>query len=124
MVDQNTQLRKQLFKGQALGEHARDTQRAFDATPHHVMKSVDGLFKLGMELGSPIANVEPVSVELTRCVNMIHPEVPSGCSGHVDFVWKPLNGGAVVTGITGLTPGTQIPYHMVFRFTYPAKASS
>jgi hypothetical protein len=120
-MTQNTQLRKQLFAKQDLGDHARDTQRAFDTIPRFVTRYVDGYYTEPMVLGSPVAGEEPESIELTRITSLVAPEQPVLCGSMVHYVWKPQNNGCVVTSIDGLSPSTSVKYRFKFRFTYPAK---
>lgn len=118
----NTQLRKQIFTKQDLGDHARDTQHAFDTIPQFLTKQLDAFYTEPMALGSPVPNVEPESIELTRITSLVKPETPVLCGSMVHYTWKPQNGGAVVTSIDGLSPSTSIKYRFNFRFTYTAKA--
>jgi hypothetical protein len=120
----NTQLRKQIFPKQDLGDHARDTQRSFDTIPRVIEKTLDAYYTEPMALGSPIANIKPSSIKLTHIESLVTPETPVLCGGMVHFNWKPQNGGAIVTSIDGLTPSTSTKYRFVFEFSYPAKASA
>jgi hypothetical protein len=120
----NTQLRKQIFDKQDLGEHARDTQRSFDTIPRFISKKLEAYYTEPMALGSPIANIEPEDIELRRITSLVSSETPVLCGSMVHFNWKPQNGGAIVTSIDGLSPSTTTKYRFVFRFTYPAKGSS
>jgi hypothetical protein len=124
MVATNTQLRKQIFDKQDLGDTARDTQRAFDTIPRFVSKDLEAFYTEPLALGSPIALIEPKSIELVRIVSLVTPEVPVLCGRMVHFNWKPQNGGAIVTSIDGLTPSTTIKYRMRFSFEYAAKGGS
>ena len=123
-MSDNTQLRKQLFDKRDLGEHARDTQGAFDTIPRFVPKTLEAYYTEPMALGSPIANIEPDSIRLERIVNLNQPETPVLCGSMVHYNWKPQNGGAIVTSIDGLTPSTSIKYRFKFEFKYAAKASA
>lgn len=123
MALQNTQKRKQIFSKQDLGEDARDAQRIFDGQAQSSVKVLDAYYQVGMQLGSPVRGEEPLSIVLERCVNLLHADTPSGASGFVDYVWQPVNGGAVVTGLTGLAPSSAIKYRFVFRFNYQSAAS-
>ena len=120
-MSDNTQLRKQIFDKQDLGEHARDVQQSLDTVARFVPKELETFYTEPMALGSPIANIEPKSIKLTRIVSLVKPETPVLCGELVHFNWKPQNGGAVVTSIDGLTPSTSIKYRMRFEFEYPAK---
>jgi hypothetical protein len=120
-MSDNTQLRKQIFDKQDLGEHARDVQQSLDTIPRFVPKELETFYTEPMALGSPIANIEPKSIKLTRIVSLVKPETPVLCGELVHFNWKPQNGGAIVTSIDGLTPSTSIKYRMRFEFEYPAK---
>jgi len=120
-MSDNTQLRKQIFDKQDLGEHARDVQQSLDTVARFVPKELETFYTEPMALGSPIANIEPKSIKLTRIVSLVKPETPVLCGELVHFNWKPQNGGAIVTSIDGLTPSTSIKYRMRFEFEYPAK---
>lgn len=119
----NTQLRKQLFPKQDLGDHARDVQGALDTIPRFVDRTLEAFYTEPMALGSPIAGKQPQSIELTRITSLSTPETPVLCGSMVHFVWKPQNAGAQVTSIDGLTPSTAVKYRFVFRFTYAAKGA-
>lgn len=120
-MSDNTQLRKQIFDKQDLGEHARDVQQSLDTVARFVPKELETFYTEPMALGSPIANIEPKCIKLTRIVSLVKPETPVLCGELVHFNWKPQNGGAIVTSIDGLTPSTSIKYRMRFEFEYPAK---
>lgn len=117
----NTQLRKQLFDKQDLGDHARDTQGSFDQLPRFITKRFDEFYKEPMVLASPIEGLEPESIELTRVINLNAAETPVLCGQMVHYAWKPQQGGAVVTSIDGLTPSSTVRYRFTFRFTFTAK---
>lgn len=120
----NTQLRKQIFDKQDLGDQARDSQRAFDTIPRFISRTLDAYYAEPMALGSPSANIEPLSIRLDRIISLVTPETPVLCGSMVHYVWKPQNGGAIVTSIDGLTPSTAIKYRFVFEFKYAAKAGN
>lgn len=124
MAQQNTQLRKQTFDNQALGDHARDVQAAFDQMPRKIDRVVEAFYTEPFALGAPVTGVEPAGIKLLRIVSVIRPESPVLCGELVHFVWKPLSNGCVVTSIDGLSPSTTIKYRMTFEFTYPAKAKA
>jgi hypothetical protein len=123
-MSDNTQLRKQLFDKQDLGDHARDTQGALNSIPRYFTKKLDAYYTEPMALGSPVANIEPQSIRLERITNIAIPETPVLCGEMVHYNWKPQNGGAIVTSIDGLTPSTTVKYRFVFEFKYAAKASA
>lgn len=124
MTDNNTQLRKQIFDKPDLAEHARDTQRALSSIPRFLSKTLEAFYTEPMAIGSPIADIEPDSIELVRITSLVTPEKPVLCGDMVHYVWKPQNGGALVTSIDGLTPSTSIKYRFRFRFEYAAKAGN
>jgi hypothetical protein len=115
------QLRKQLFKDRELGEHARDVQHVLDTIPRFISRKVIGYYTEPMTLVSPLAGVEPESIELTRIVSLVTPEQPVNCGSMVHYVWKPQNNGCVVTSIDGLTPSNTVKYRFTFRFSYEAQ---
>lgn len=119
----NTQLRKQLFDKQDLGEHARDTQRAFDTIPRILSKTLEAYYSEPMTLGSPITGEEPESIRLARITSIVTPEQPVLCGDMVHYVWKPQQNGCVVTSIDGLSPSTTLKYRFVFDFKFPAKGT-
>lgn len=123
MPTQNTQLRKQLFAKQDVGDHARDTQQALNTIPRFITQTVEAYYTEPMVLGSPIAGIEPESIELTRILSIVTPEQPVLCGSMVHFVWKPQKNGCQVGSIDGLTPSTTTPYRMTFRFSFPAKGA-
>ena len=123
MTVDNTQLRKQLFDKQDLGDHARDTQRNFDTIPRTVSKTFTQYYTEPMTLGSPLVGVEPESIRLARIISVLAPEQPVPCGDMVHYVWKPELNGCVVTSIDGLTPSTTIKYRFVFDFKFPAKGT-
>jgi hypothetical protein len=123
MPAQNTQLRKQIFGKQDLGDHARDTQQALNTIPRFFTQTLEAYYAEPMVLGSPVAGVEPESVELVRITSIVTPEQPVLCGSMVHYTWKPQNNGCQVTSIDGLTPSNTIKYRFTFRFSFPAKGT-
>lgn len=123
-MTQNTQLRQQFFDKQEIGDHARDTQRAFDTIPRIFSKTLESYYSEPMTLGSPIVGEEPESIRLTRIISIVTPEKPVLCGSMVHFVWKPQLNGCLVTSIDGLSPSTTIKYRFVFDFKFPAKGTA
>lgn len=109
-------LRNQLLQDQSLGELARDCQRVFDLINPSIYKPFRSFYKEPMVLGIP---TPPLCIELVRITPVIQAEQPVRCGGMVHYVYKPQQGGAVITSIDGLTTvGTPTQYDFVFRITF------
>lgn len=118
----NTQLRKVLFADRNEGESARDTQQSLDTVARRITKRFDTFYTEPLTIGSPLVNQQPEAIVLVRILNLNAPEQPVLCGSMVHWVWKPQNGGAVVTSIDGLSPSTSIKYRFYFEFSYTAQA--
>jgi hypothetical protein len=119
-VSQRTQqLRRQSHDDKALGDLSRDTQGAFGRFLPQEIRVIEEFYKEPMTLGQFAS--EPTGIELLRVINLYAPEVPVKCGSLVHYTFKPLQGGAVITSIDGLSMpinGTQ-RMRFVFRITYP-----
>ena len=118
MTSQRPRLRRQLFEDVSMGEHARDTQRALDSIPLTVVRTFEATFGPTVAVGG--ATRPPDAVEAIRVVDLASQETPTGAGGTCDFVWRSQQGGAVVTGIPGLTVATHggRRYRFTFRLTF------
>lgn len=123
MTTKRPRLRRQLFEDVSMGEHARDTQRALDAIPLTLLRTVEANFAPMIAVGG--ATRPPDAVEAIRVVDMASQETPTGAGGACDFVWRPQSGGAQVTGIPGLTVAANggRRYRFTFRLTFAAGGS-
>lgn len=111
-----TQLRKQFWKDQDLGEHVRDVQRALNKVPNTQIKVVECALTTNLTIQ---CDAKPVAIEAIR-IQFKGNDTPVPSHGTaVDFVWRPDLGGALITGIQGLTAGTTV-YRFTFRLTYEA----
>lgn len=114
------QLPRRIFKADEgpLGDHARATQDIFDKIPVMEHRAVEDYYAEPMVLK---ASQEPFCVELVRIANVFALEQPvSACFGMLHFLWKPQQGGAVITKIGGLTPATDgaTKFRFYYRITY------
>ena len=118
-------IRYQLSSDPRLGEQFRDAQQALDNVPSMIERSVEMLYSEPMVLGGFDRN--PSSIEATRVVDMAAQETPViGAGGVAHFVWKPRNGGAVITSINGMTAAGNggKRYRFVFRITFSARGGA
>lgn len=110
-------LRQQLLDDQQLGDIARDVQKVFNLIPPTFYKKFRSFYSEPMVLG--IFLEPPLSIELVRITTVVQSELPVRCGGMVHYVYKPQQGGAIVTSIDGLsTAGTRLQYDFVFRITF------
>lgn len=119
MTGRTQQLRRQTYQTQEVGQLARDTQAAFQRFVPQELRTVEDLYREPMTLGQLTA--EPAGIELIRIVSLTAPATPVKSGSMVHFVFRPENGGAVITSIDGLsTVVNTARYRFVFRITYGA----
>lgn len=111
-------LRKQLFTDVALGEQARDMQGALDTIPQVVLRKVEMTYTEPMVLGN--LRAQPEGLEVLRIIDLGNQEKPVPCGGLVHYVWSPVQGGAKITSIDGMSVplNGNKPYRFTFRITY------
>jgi len=105
---------RQDAKNPELSKLARDVQEALDSTVDYELKDVVGEFTSNTTIAVPRV---PRAIELINCFALAAPETPVLYGSRVNFVYRPQSGGALVTGIEGLTTGTTI-YQFLFRISY------
>jgi hypothetical protein len=117
------QLRKQLFQDATLGEQARDIQGGFDAIPIVILRTLVALYSEPLALGTLID--KPVAIEVIQVVDQSAQETPVKCGTACHFVWRPQNGGAVITNIDGMSPTVNggRSYRFTFRITFAQRGS-
>lgn len=104
-------------KNEDLAEHARGVQEVFDRIRVVEDRVVEQLYAEPMTLA---LEAEPLYIECPRIVNLFQQDLPViACSGMVHFTWKPRNGGAVITNISGMSVAANggIKYRFYFRIT-------
>lgn len=98
---------------------ARDSQLVLQKIPVTEHRIIEELYKEPIAMGG--LKEEPFSIECVRIVNLLNAQtnVPA-CTGFVNFIWKPNNGGAVIQNIGGLTVAANggTKYRFYFRITY------
>lgn len=97
----------------------RDAQSIFQRIPVTEHRTVDEFYKEPLVMGG--LKEEPFCIECVRIANLLNAQtnVPA-CTGFVNFIWKPNNGGAFIQNIGGLTVATNgsTKYRFYFRITY------
>lgn len=108
------QLRRQLFADPALGEHARDTQKALDSIPGLSIRTVpEARYEEPMMLaGLP---QKPRALVLIGCIDLTSQDQPVVAGSYVDFTWVSQQVGARITSIDGMSPLT---HPSTYQFTY------
>lgn len=100
------------------GGNARAIQNIVSSMPRFESKVFEAAYIEPMSLA---VVAEPESIELTRLINMLSPDVPQQCSGMVHFTYRPEFGGALIKSIDGLTSDGASRYRFTFRITYKAQ---
>lgn len=112
-------LRQQLVADKTMGDLARDTQRVLLLINPTIIRRYRALYREPMVIGT--FSEPPLAIELIRITQVVQPEKPALCGGMVHYVYKPAQGGAVITSIDGLTVApTPVQYDFVFRITFEA----
>jgi hypothetical protein len=98
---------------------ARDAQLVMQKIPVTEHRIVEEFYKEPIAMGG--LKEEPFCIECVRIVNLLNAQtnVPA-CTGFVNYVWMPNNGGAVIQNIGGLTVAANggTKYRFYFRITY------
>lgn len=106
-------------KNAELWKHVRDTQLIFNNIPVTEHRTMETFYAEPMTMGG--LQEEPFCIELVRIVNLLQGEQPvTGCTGFLNFVWKPQKGGAVINNVNGMSVGTNgtTKYRFYYRITY------
>lgn len=112
-------IRHQLTKDVGLGEQFRDAQKSLDRFPVEILRTVEMQYAEPMVLGG--FSQPPRGIRVDRIIDMAAQETPvTACSGLVHYVWKPQQGGAVITNISGMTTAAHggKTYRFEFRITF------
>lgn len=112
------QLRKNVFgkDEMALGEHARDTQKIFDAIPVVVLRTAEGFYSEPYVIGQ--LSGEPFCIELVRILNLTTPTAVPLTGGMCQFTYQRTSNSASIASIDGMKPDTATKWRMFFRITY------
>lgn len=97
----------------------RDAQTLFQKIPVVEHRSIEAFYKEPMTMGA--LQEEPFCIELVRIQNLFAPETPvTACTGFLNFVWKPQNGGAQIQNIGGLSVASngKTKFRFFYRITY------
>lgn len=100
-------------------QQARDVQTILNRIPVQEHRIVEEFYKEPSVLGG--LQEEPFGIELVRIVNMFAPETPvTACTGFINFVWKPQQGGAVIPSLGGFSIASNgtTKYRFYYRITY------
>lgn len=113
------QMPYQITKDAVSGANARAVQNVLMTLPRFVSATFDSQYSEPMPLS--VGALEPQAIELVRIVNLRAPETPVLCGSMVHWLFKPRQGGALITSIDGLSPLDGNTYRFTFRITYKAQ---
>jgi hypothetical protein len=97
----------------------RDAQTLFQKIPVIEQRIVEEFYKEPSAMGG--LQEEPFSIELVRIVNLLNAQtLVTACTGFVNFVWLPNNGGASIQNVGGLSVAANgaTKYRFYYRITY------
>lgn len=101
-MKQYIRVRQQVLQNVELGEQFRDIQRAFDAIPIFLQRTIEMMYTEPLVLGN--LQQEPDAILCIRVIDLASQETTVlGAGGVCHYVWRADAGGAHINSINGMS---------------------